>query len=85
MQLRLGTKLTIKEIESVKKEINEALKMEHGNLELITPEPIEEIDVTGIQLLLTLKQSTIILLKVSVQESQLEYLNSLGFDLEFIN
>ncbi len=84
MQLQIGTKLTIQEIDAVKSEINSSLK-KHGSLEVVTPEPINEIDLTGIQLLISLNQSNIIVLKISVEENQLQNLNDLGFDLGFIN
>lgn len=84
MQLQIGTKLIIQEIEGVKEQINTSLK-EHGNIEVVTSEPIDEIDLTGVQLLISLQQSSIIILKVSVEQNQLQDLQNLGFDLGFIN
>lgn len=84
MQLQLGTKLTIQEIEAVKSEIDNAMQGE-STLEVITAKPIEEIDLTGVQLLLALSQNKKIELKISVEENQLQDLKNMGFDLRFIN
>ena len=85
MKFELGTKLTIQQIEDCALGVREALGSKNEKLEVITNEPIEEIDLSGIQFLLSLEKTKGVALQVEIEKELQEYLFGLGFKLSFIN